>query len=99
MRLHNFVYYEGKKKIKVRVGLCDNFFRKFTGLMFNKNSPPLLFLFDYERRLSIHSFFCKPFIAIWLNKHRRITQKVYITRWLFNISGKGKYLLEIPLKK
>lgn len=91
-----FVYYDKKKK-SIDVEVCDNFIKKSVGLMFKKNSQPLLFVEDKEKIISIHSFFCKPFEAIWLDKNKKVTKKVIVKKWLPYISGKGKYLLEIPL--
>jgi uncharacterized membrane protein (UPF0127 family) len=65
--------------------------------MFRKDSPPLLFTFNKEKKLSIHSFFCKPFTAIWLDDKKRITKSIKIKNWRPNFYGTGKYLLEIPL--
>ena len=97
MVLKNFIYYsKGKKKI-IKVKLCDTILKKFLGLMFHRESPPLLFIFNKEKNLAIHSFFCKPFKAIWLDENKRATKVVEITNWKFNLSGRGKYLLEIPV--
>ncbi len=95
--MKNFTYFENKKKKLIKVKVCENLWNKFSGLMFRKNSPPLLFVFNKEKTLSIHSFFCKPFIAIWLDEEKKVTKKIKITKWLPNISGRGKYLLEIPV--
>jgi uncharacterized membrane protein (UPF0127 family) len=67
--------------------------------MFKKSSPPLLFVFGKEQNLSIHSLFCKPFTAIWLDQNKKITKIVDGKPWRLNYSGRGKYLLEIPFKK
>ena len=99
MKLSKFFYYENKKKKTIHVKICKSFLSKTFGLMFRKNSPNLLFVFDKEKKLSIHSFFCKPFIAIWLDKNKKATKKIKITNWKPNITGTGKYLLEIPVKK
>ena len=97
MVLKNFTYLEGKNRKKTKVELCDTPWKKFRGLMFRKNSPPLLFIFDKEKNLSIHSLFCKPFIAIWLDDKMRVTKKITISSAGLNFSGTGKYLLEIPI--
>jgi uncharacterized membrane protein (UPF0127 family) len=75
---------------------CKSFWSKFRGLMFKTKSPPLLFIFGKEKNLSIHSLFCRPFIAIWLNNARKATKIVDVKSIKLNISGKGSYLLEIP---
>ncbi len=97
MVLNKITYLDGKTKKTLNVELCDNTWKKFRGLMFRKNSPPLLFIFSKERDLTIHSFFCKPFIAIWLDGKMRVNKKLEIKKWMPHISGYGKYLLEVPL--
>ncbi len=99
MAFENFIYFEGKKKNKIRVKICRTFFSKVLGLMFRKNSSGLLFVFKKKRKIDIHSFFCKPFQAIFLDDKNRVTKKITVNHWKLNISGWGKYLLEVPLKK
>lgn len=96
-RLRKITYFvKGKKKF-IEVKVCDTIISKFLGLMFKKKSPVLFFVFDREKNLSIHSFFCRPFKAIWLDKDFNSTKSIEIRRWRPNFSGRGKYLLEIPL--
>lgn len=97
--MKKFTYYENKKKRNINVEVCESILKKAKGLMFKRSSPPLLFTFKKERNISIHSFFCKPFKAIWLNKDKEVLKKKIVTKWLPNISGKGMFLLEIPLTK
>jgi uncharacterized membrane protein (UPF0127 family) len=97
MVLNSLVYSINSKEQKINVKVCRSIWSKLSGLMFRKNSPPLLFVFKNERQLNIHSFFCKPFRAIWLDKKGKATKSVDIFNWKPNISGYGKYLLEIPL--
>jgi len=85
------------KKKRIKVKICNTIFSKATGLMFRKNSPPLLFVFNKNKILKIHSLFCKPFTAIWLDEKMNSTKIVVVKRWKLDISGKGKFLLEIPL--
>jgi len=96
--MKSFTYIENKKNKIIQVEACDTIWKKFSGLMFRKNSPPLLFPFSKEKKLTIHSFFCKPFRAIWLDENKKATKSVDIYNWRPNFSGYGKYLLEIPLK-
>ena len=97
MVLRTIIYFiEGKKK-KIKVKVCDTLLKKILGLMFLKNSPPLLFVFNKKKTLQIHSFFCRPFRAIWLDEKMCTTKIIDVKKWKFNISGKGKFLLEIPL--
>ena len=97
MTLENFTYYQKNKKKTIKVEVCDTIWKKFSGLMFRKNSKPLLFPFKKQQNLSIHSFFCKPFKAIWIDDKMKITREKEVYNWRPFISGKGKYLLEIPI--
>ncbi len=97
MVLKSFSYLEGKNKKTIKVEVCDNIWKKFSGLMFRKNSKPLLFPFSNNKKLTIHSFFCKPFKAIWIDDKKQVTSEKILKYWRPYISGYGKYLLEIPL--
>jgi len=96
MALKKITYYTYGKKKSIKVELCDTPLKKFSGLMFRKNSPPLLFIFNKNKNLQIHSLFCKPFKAIWLDEKMHATKITDVKNWKLNISGKGKYLLEVP---
>ena len=95
MVLKKFFYYDGNKKITLNVKPVSIF---STGLMFRKSSPVLLFTLSKEKKFSIFSYFCKPFKAIWLDEKKRVTKIEKIKTQRLNIPGRGKYLLEIPLK-
>lgn len=97
MVLGKFVYYQKEKTKTLKVEVCSTLWEKFRGLMFRKNSPPLLFVFDKNKKLTIHSFFCKPFKAIWLDDKKRVTQEKLVFPWRISVSGFGKYLIEVPL--
>ncbi len=55
---------------------CRTIWEKARGLMFRKDSKPLVFNFNQLTRQSIHSFFCKPFLAIWLNNGKIVDKKI-----------------------
>ena len=95
MVLKEITYIVNGKSKNIKVKICDTPLKKFLGLMFKKNSPPLLFTFNKIKTLSIHSLFCKPFTAIWLDEKMYSTKVTDVENWNLNISGKGKYLLEI----
>ena len=97
MALKQITYYINNKKKTIKVKPLTTIIQKGTGLMFKKNSPPLLFVFNKNKTLSIHSLFCKPFRAIWLDENMKSTKVANIKEPKLNISGRGKYLLEIPL--
>ncbi len=96
MVLKEIEYFNKGKKIKIKVKICKSYWSKFLGLMFRKNSPPLLFIFKKEIKLNIHSFFCKPFKALWIDKNMNVRKVIDGKPWKLNYSGIGKYLLEIP---
>lgn len=88
--------YHGKKII-LDVAECKNIFSQSRGLMFRKKSKPLLFTFKKPVKISIHSFFCMPFVAIWFNKNKIVDVKI-IKNWMLSITPKKEFdkLLEIP---
>jgi len=85
------------KEVEIDVRVCDNVFSKASGLMFRRNSKPLLFTFNKPTRQPILSFFCKPFYAIWFEGDRIVDERL-IDRWMINIRPECKFdrLLEIP---
>ena len=86
-----------KNNVILDVKVCKNIFNKITGLMCRKNSPPLLFIFKKSVKTPIHSFFCKPFVAIWFNKNKVIDVKL-VKPWRLSIKPDSKFdkILEIP---
>ena len=88
------------KKLEFEVEKVTGF-KKILGLMFKKSdAKALLFEFDKEVLMSIHSFFCPDFVAIWLNQGKIIDHQVIIENKL-NIKPKKKFdkLIEIPLNE
>jgi len=98
MVLKTFTYYENGKKEKIDVRVCNSIWSQFRGLMFRKTSPPLLFILSKEKKFFIHSFFCKPFTAIWIDADKKVTRNVPVNNWKLRLAGRGKYLLEIPTR-
>jgi uncharacterized membrane protein (UPF0127 family) len=77
-----------------------NGIKKFIGLMFkSKKTDALLFTFGRETRQAIHSFFCKDFLAIWLDKRGKVLQYKMVTpnQPFIKPSENFSKLLEIPL--
>ena len=87
-----------KKNFNIDVIECRSISSRFSGLMFRKKSKPLLFIYKKPVQESIHSFFCKPFIAVWFYKDKIIDVKI-VDPWKINIKPKDKFdkLLEIPI--
>ena len=85
------------KELELEIEECKTFFQKFRGLMFRKDGKALLFKFEKPTRQAIHSFFCKPFVAIWFDGNE-IVDGEFIKPWKFSVKPKGRFnkLLEIP---
>lgn len=98
MVLTKFSFYLNGKKKDVKVKKCESIFSKTLGIMFQKNPIPHLFIFKKEKNLAIHSFFCVPFIGIWLDKNKKVTAIKKIQPFNLHISRRGMYLLEISKK-
>ena len=90
----NFKYAGNEISLNVRV--LKNVFAQARGLMFRKKSLPLLFIFKNKKTRAIHSFFCKPFIAIWFNGDRIVDVKK-VKPWKISIKPLEKFdrLLEV----
>lgn len=68
--------------------------KKFTGLMFKDKEAKAL-LFEYKG--VIHSFFCKPFLAIWLNQGKIVDYKLVQPNQLsVKLEKEFDSLIEIP---
>ena len=86
------------KNINLDVCVCDSVFSQASGLMFRRHSLPMLFLFKCVKRRAIHSFFCKPFYAIWFQRDKIVDEKL-VYPWKLSISPERSFdkLLEIPV--
>lgn len=77
-----------------------NFFSKFSGLMFKSNKTSnLLFEFDEDVKLSIHSCFVFfPFLAIWLDGRNKIIEIKKISPFSLSIRPERAFrkLIELP---
>ena len=88
--------YRGKK-IELDAKICLDVFSQGLGLMFGFRRKPLLFVWKKSSLRKIHSFFCKPFVAIWFLGNEIIDVKI-INDWKFSIKPREKFdrLLEVP---
>ena len=88
--------YKGKK-FNIDVKECKGI-NQGIGLMFRKKSKPLLFSFKKPVNISIHSFFCVPFVAVWFNGKDIIDVK-YVSPWGIGIKPLKNFdkFLEIPI--
>ncbi len=95
--IKNFGFNYRGKRVNLRVEECNNLFTQTRGLMFRRQSLPLLFSFNHSVNIPIHSFFCVPFYAIWFEKGEIVDEKLIFPR-NFSICPSKKFdkLLEIP---
>ncbi|MFH0831927.1 MAG: DUF192 domain-containing protein [archaeon] len=78
--------------------ICRTFFSKLRGKMFSFSEEPLLFVFDKERKISLHTFFCfMPLEIKWLDRNMKVTKKILMKPCSF-AAGYGKYVLEVPIE-
>lgn len=85
-----------KMKQEIRPKICKSFFSKLKGKMFSFSKEPLLFVFNREKKISIHTFFCfMPLEVRWLDRNKKITKKCIMNPCSV-CTGYGKYVLEIP---
>ncbi|MFH1358781.1 MAG: hypothetical protein ABIH37_02755 [archaeon] len=86
-----------EEEVELEVKECKSFFSQAMGLMFRNRSKPLLFVFKNKKIRNIHSFFCKPFYAIWFDEDKIIDDK-FVDSWIFSIGPDKRFnkLLEVP---
>ena len=88
------------KKIKLNVRICK---WKFLGLMFSRREKAKAFLFDFKKpmRVSIHSFFCPRFVAVWFDDENKIVDVKKVKPFKFHVCPKKSFsrLIEIPCNR
>lgn len=81
--------------------VCNNHFSRARGLMFRPQNfkIPLVFIFKKKGKYSIHSLFCRKFLAVWISDGKILKRKV-VKPWKFCILPQRKFdtLIEIPLR-
>lgn len=75
--------------------------QKILGLMFKRKAFPLLFEFDSQgvRRNAIHSFFCPPFDAVFLDGRKRVVcifKQIKPYRLFIEPCKPAAFLIELP---
>ena len=101
MKKRVFFSYRGKK-IELEAEECNSLWKKFRGLMFrHKNIPALVFIFKKPTKTSIHSLFCKEFVAIWIDDKNKVVEIKKVEPWELSIKPKKEFikLIEIPINK
>jgi uncharacterized membrane protein (UPF0127 family) len=92
-------FYFGKRKVSIECEVANSSLKRAIGIMFKKKFKPLLFEFGKVQKISIHSFFCQPFIAIFLNSRKRVVQIEKIRPFSLFTSRPAKYLIEMPISR
>ena len=98
MKDRKIVLRHKKKKISLVVGEC-NFIEMGFGLMIFRNKALLLFNFKTPKKRKIHSFFCKPFFAVYTDDKNNVQKVIKVSSWKSKILPKNKFhkLIEIPI--
>lgn len=99
--MRSIIVLKGKKRIFQALETQSRF-EKAKGIMFKSaDFIPLLFEFDSlsRRKNAIHSFFCTPFEAVFLDEKKRVTdlQRVPPNQLLVLPKINSLYLVEAPV--
>ncbi|MGB9748424.1 MAG: DUF192 domain-containing protein [Candidatus Woesearchaeota archaeon] len=83
-----------------RVIVCSSVLKKFLGLMFSKKKN-LLFVFDCEKRISLHMLFVfYPILVVFLDKKMFVVEKKILKPFTFYTPKyKAKFVLEFAEKE
>ena len=85
--------------VRIRCKVLRTFWQQVHGLMFSKKvDEPLLFVLPEPRRFAIHSMFCPPFDAVFLDAHCRVidTFAVRSTQLSIRPRREALFLIEGP---
>ena len=89
-----------EKIITKKYKICRSFFSKLRGQMFRKDIIPLVFEFEKEQRVDLHSWFVKkPFDIIFLNSSWEVVELVheFFPKKLYKPKQKASFVLEIVI--
>jgi uncharacterized membrane protein (UPF0127 family) len=93
------IYYKNKS-INVSIKKPSPF-NRLIGLMFkSKTNENLLFEFNKDTKMSIHSYFVSfDFLAVWLDKNNRVIEWKIVKPFSFIVRPRKPYLklIEVPL--
>ncbi len=79
--------------------IVRNFWSKFRGQMFRKEILPMIFEFNKEQKVDLHSFFVKkPIDLIFVNSAWEVVEMEheFMPRKLYRPKEKAMYVLELP---
>lgn len=88
-----------KRKIADSYIECSSILSQIRGMMFRDKVIPLVFIFSKERRLRLHSFFCKEMDLVFLDANYKVVEvKKNWKPFSFYVSKKkAKVLIELPI--
>lgn len=78
--------------------ICKGIFKKATGLMFSKPRP-LVFIFDQEKRISLHMLFVFwPIEVLFLDKDKKVIEikENFRPFSFYNSKNMAMYIIELP---
>jgi len=88
---------KGKQVLFGSFDRADSYAAQAKGIMFQpKLLQPLLFTFRNQRRRCIHSFFCPPFDAVFLDEEKKVVKALHVKHWRASICADCTYLIEFP---
>ncbi|MFW6028669.1 MAG: hypothetical protein ACOCRO_00295 [Halanaerobiales bacterium] len=90
-----------KIKLNLKINYCNNLLKKIKGYMFKtKKDEILIFPFNREQIISIHSFFVKyNLYCIWLKKDTVVETTVIKPFNIYRPTSKADKLIEIPYEE
>ena len=88
-----------KRKIAADYFECSSFLSQVRGMMFRKKVIPLVFMFSRERRINLHSFFCKEMDLVFLDDNHKVVEmkKNWKPFSFYSSKKKARILLELPV--
>ncbi len=91
--------YTKEKILAENYTICRNFWSKLRGQMFRKEIKPMLFIFEKEHRIDLHSWFVKePIDVIFLNAAWEVVEMIheFMPRKTYKPKQKAMFILEMP---
>ena len=84
--------------IATDIEIAESFLSKAFGLMFRKPKP-ILFIFENEQQVNLHTWFVKSNVNILFINQSQILTKLAtnVPQWTNKVSGIAKYVIELPI--
>ncbi len=88
-----------EKIIAINYKICKNILSQIRGEMFRKEIIPLVFEFNKEQKIGLHSWFVKePFDVIFLNNSWEVVELIheFMPKTHYTPKKKAMFILEMP---